>query len=313
MADPKLGLGAFLAIAREHIEGVAETTPEMYFDLSAEACKSETSLLESAALGAAISGAMSRQKQAVPAIPVKEDNKVDWTCEPRLYHLPYLLGLTFGGTCGGVSYSPKSVTNSFTVWVCKVAELEAGKTCERYAGCKIKKLTLSSEANGTLKAKIEGPARTCTVVSAPTPDYSAWNTKPPMIHSGLTLTVGPAEIPTTQIYSIEVELDTGVEEDHFANSLTRICAPNGVFTANGKVSVPWNDDTAPIRTKIKQATLFALTIRWSAGTDTFDLALSCKATGDLPTISGPEGQKLEVSFECFQSGATDAAAATLGS
>lgn len=313
MADPVSGMNTTLGIGLEEIEGTP-VAADLWFDLSAETCREEVSLHETAGLGANVGGSMSREEQAAPAVPAKIDCRVGMSFEPRFTHLPRVLGLTLGGNCGGSDYVPSPTVRSFTVEVDKVAEEESGKRVAQFAGGKITKLSIKSEAGGSLQMTLDGVARTKTMIAGTAPNYSAWTAKPPMMHHGMTIVSGPAEIPVGQVYAFELEINTGVEEEHFANSLTRICAPAGRLTANGKITVPFNDDTAPIQAKIRNGTRFDLRTRWiGAGSESFDLLLSCKATGEAKQISDRESQKLEIAFKCVQSGATHAIEAILGS
>jgi hypothetical protein len=242
------------------------------------------------------------------------DNQVGFTCEPRFDHLHRLLGLALGGELAGNTLTVGNAPKSFTLEVNKVAEIESGKSVQRYTGCKVTRLGIASEAGNSLKMTLEGVARAMTVVSGVTPVYTDWETKPPMMHHGLTVVSGPDEIPAGQIYNLSLDVVTGVEVDHFANALTRICAPPGALGVSGTLEVPWNNQTAPMWAKIVAATRFDLRFQWvGQGDETLDLLLSCKASGDLPQISGREAQKMPIAFTCFRSGETDSISAVLGS
>ena len=311
--DPVLGAYSTVGIGIEHIEGTP-VAADLWFDITADGSSSETTLLETEGLGACVSGVMSREDQAAAAVPAKEDNRVGFSFQPRFNHLARILGLTLGGQRAGLTYEPGATPASFTQESDKVAEFSSGKSVEQYAGGKVTKLTIKSEANKALVMTIEGVGRTCTVIAGTAPDYSAWASKSPMMHHGLSIQAGPSEIPVGQVFDIEVEIATGVAEDHFANSLSRICAEPGPLTVTGTLTVPFNDETAPMRTKIKAGTRFDLRCRWAGdGAETFDLYLSLKALGDIPKITTRDGQKLPLKFKGFQSGGTHAIKGVLGS
>jgi len=311
--NPVSGINASFGIGIESSEGDA-VAADLFFSILSEDCGESVELHETEAISHHVSGTASVQEQAAPAVPAKVDNRVGMTCEPRFDHLPALLGLIFGGNCGGNDYVPAASTSSFTVESGKVAEAESGKAVDQYAGCRVTKLTIKSEANGSLKIAMEGVGRTVDLIAGTAVDNSAWTSKAVLMHHGLSIVSGPDEIPTGQVYDIEVEIVREIDEDHFANSLTRIAAPPGRLLATGKVTVPFNNDTAPIRTKIRLGTAFSLQPRWAGtGNEVFDLPMNCKATADPKKITDRGDQKLEISFRCYQSGATNSIEATLGS
>ena len=311
--NPVSGINASFGIGVESEEGVP-VAADLFFSILSEDCGETVELHETEAISHHISGTPSVQEQAAPAVPAKIDNRVGMTCEPRFDHLPTLLGLIFGGNCGGSEYVPAASTSSFTVESGKVAEAESGKAVDQYAGSRVTKLTIKSETGNSLKITMEGVGRTVELIAGTTVDNSAWVSKAVMMHHGLTIAAGPGEIPTGQVYDIEVEIVREVDEDHFANSLTRIAAPPGRLLATGKVTVPFNNDTAPIRTKIRLGTAFTLQPRWVGSDDeTFDLPMNCKATAEPKKITDRGDQKIEIAFRCYQDGATNAIEATLGS
>jgi hypothetical protein len=308
MSDPLAGVYSTLGIGVEATEGTG-VDPDLWFDISAETCRSEVSLHESPSLGLGY-----RTPAASNAVVSKLDNQVGFTCEPRFAHLHRLLGLAFGGELAGNTLTVGNAPKSFSLEVDKVAEIEAGKSVQRYTGCKVTKLNIASAANDSLKMSLEGIARAMTVVAGVTPDYSAWETQPPMMHHGLTIVSGPSEIPGGQIYDLSLDIETGVETDHFANALTRIAAPGGRLDVSGTLTVPWHDDSAKLWAKIIAATRFDLRFQWVGQDDqTLDLLLSCKASGDIPQIGERTAQKMTIPFICYRSGETDSISAVLGS
>ena len=311
--DGVLGFNSGFGIGLETEEGTP-VDADMWFEAESNSWVEKTELHESDAVAHFVSGVVSVEDDSASAVPVKHDVGGGVAVIPRFAHLPRLLGLMFGGTCSGLEYTPAATQTSFTVETDKGAEIESGKSVEQHAGNKVSKLTLSSEQNKPLKIAVEGIGRSMTMIAGTAPDWSAWSSDPPMMHDGLTLVSGPDEIPSGGIYDIEVEISRDNEDDHYCNSTTRVAIPTGRLHASGKLTVPYNNTTAPMKTKIKAGTRFGLRPQWVGQDDeTLDLVMSCKATGEPKEISDAGAQKLEIAFKCVRTGATHAIEAVLGS
>ena len=302
-----------VGIGIEDTEGTA-VDADLWFDVVEDHCRTDVEYYEHEGLGQVVDGSLSREEQSAPAIPVKLDNRVGGVVLPRFDHLLYLIPLALGDALGGTEYTPGNTPKSFTVEANKAAEAETDAACEQYAGGKLGTLTLESEAGGPLKATWEGVARVRDWIAGTTVDYSAWATKPPMMHHGLTIQAGPDEVPTGAVYKLSIEIAANLSEASFANSLTRIAAEPGRLVVTGTLTVPFNDTTAPIKTKIEAGTRFDLRPQYAGSDDeTFDLYLSCKAQGDPVQLNSAEGQQMEIRFRCYQTADTHAIRAVLGS
>jgi len=313
--NPSLAQHSSLGIGVQASKGTA-VAPTIWFDFSEEENRTDVELHEPTGVATWVGGVPSRQRQAASAVVVKKDGRIGFKCEPRFDHLLYLLPLAFGAAMGGSEYVPGSQDDWITVEVDKVAANGSGHSVERYADGKITTLTIESDQNGVVTVTVAGVAGAKTVVTGTTPDWSAWLDKPPFIHSGLSFLVAgmPTWLPPNMAYSLKVEFNSGVEEDHFANNLTRIVAPPGEFTATGTLEIPWNDETQGVRDVMEDGERFDLHLQYAGyGDETFGLELSCKLKGDPVKVSGKDGLKAQLSFECYQSGSTNAVKAVFGS
>lgn len=318
MADdknPKMPWEGSLGIGRQSAQGTA-VAATLFFPISEDTCRRETTLHESGQVASWPGGSASREQQSTPAVVVKQDDRIGFKCEPRFAHLLLLLPWVLGADAGGSEYVPGTAEHWLTVESDKIAEGDDGKSVEQYSDGVVSSLTLESSENGSLVVTVEGVACAKTTIAGTAVDWSDWETKPPLMHHNLTISTDgrPAWLPPNMVYSLSLELSAGVEEEHFGNGLTRIAGPSGKFTGTGTLSIPWNDETVGVRAVLEAGTRFDLHAQYAGyGEETFELQLSCKPTGAPVQITSSEGLKCEVAFKCVQTSATHAVKAVFGS
>lgn len=144
------------------------------------------------------------------------DVKGQLNFEPTKAFLQALLMYILGGTPVTTTY-PLAETVPDCSW-----ETKKGAKYYLYAGCKTSKATFKASKGGILELAMDIVGKTETIGdsgSSATIDVGI-----PFVMAGSTIVVAGATYP---IDDFELEIDNGIIEDFFANSLTRTQTPEG--------------------------------------------------------------------------------------
>jgi len=219
---------------------------------------------------------------------------------PRSVQLNLLAELLLGGGSSVAGWYPTSSATLTPVYVnvCKAnAKVTTNLYAEQILGV-INELTLSSQQNGALQAEVGLVGKTSTRVAGVTPTYANISGKSPFLHSQLVVS---GDLGALAPYSMKLSMKNNVNEEGYANSMTRQFIENGQFEADLELEVNFNDTTLQlIKDKYEESAITGIKpvvvvtmVYTNVGESNKTLTIVFCGTLDSPppTMSGREAQR----------------------
>ena len=189
-----------------------------------------------------------------------------------------------------------TVLPSFTLEVDK-----AGQNNIKLLGCKVNTATFRSQANDPLEIELDIASMSgVRDGSMATFTSAAWLSDPFYMHGGITFTttaeawLGGAT--STPLRSVEFTLNNNLDTESYCNSTGRAVIPEGMFSLEGSIEVPYNATSKGFWAEMVAAAKVGFSIAYTDGTATMTFAFTVKLDGELPKISAAEAIWLTLNF-----------------
>lgn len=296
MSKPALGIVTNVGFKKEGTPGDKESLAGgKWLDLVSESLNYKPVLHKAESLTG------DRQPQAELAFVSHHDGGGGVIFRPRFDHFGEVLEVIFGILDSG-TYKP--IVNNVELPMFTVECDKAGMNDVRLIGTKVNTAKFSSAGNQPLLIDLailsqsgERDSGDFQAVS-----HTAWLAQKPFMHGNLAFDatahafLGGATGP--QPRSIEFTVNNNLEggDDVYANSVNRSFIPEGLFTVEGTMEIPYNTTSKAFWTALVAATKCKFTLTYSDGTNTVAFAFVVKFDGELPGIADRMPQWLTLPF-----------------
>jgi hypothetical protein len=227
------------------------------------------------------------------------DGGGSFSWRPRYTDIDNMLELLFGNTA--LTYHVP-ILNQTELGTATIEINKAAQNNIQLAGCKFNSIEFKSEGNGALICAAEVLAMTGTKdTTLQTPNYAFLAANPPFLHKNLSIDatghawLGGATGPSCR--EIHFTISNNLIGDAFTNAEGRDLIPEGVFSVEGGMTIPYNSTTKAFYADLLASNMVSFTAEFSDGTHTLEFIFNVKLFGDLPKIGAREVQWLELEFK----------------
>lgn len=296
MSKPVLGIASNVGFKLEGTPGDKESlTGGNWLDLVSETLNYKPVMATEETLTG------SRQAQAELHFLSHNDGGGTVICRPRHDHIAVLLNQIFGDVDSG-TYRPILTNTELPTMTVECGK--AGMNDVRLIGVKVNTAKFSSSANQPLMLELALLAMSGerdqgdleTVV------HTAWLAQKPYMHGNITMDatahafLGGATGPDPRALEFTINNNLEGGDDSYANSTDRKFIPEGVFTLEGSMEIPYNTVTKAFWATLVAVTKVKFTVVYSDGTNTITFAFVVKLDGELPGIADRQAQWITMPF-----------------